>query len=89
MGKLGDIYKNKISIIVAEAMQTYINSEHLNPDENSFRRWLNTKKGYYQNRITNEIIAKYKPVNKAQAVGYIGIEIYKIMERDYESRTTQ
>lgn len=82
MPKIGNTYKNIISVMVLDALNTYINSEN-NPEENDFRRWLKGKKLYYLNRITNEVI-KRKPIEKVQAMGYVAIEVYKIMERDYE-----
>ncbi len=86
MGNIGNRYKNTISLIVEDTINNYIISDR-NPEEKGFREWLSTRKMYYNNRITNEVI-KRKPIEKAQAVGYIAVEIYKIMERDYESTRT-
>lgn len=75
-------YKNTLSVITLDALNNYINSEK-NPEENEFRRWLKPKKFYYLNRITAKLLEQ-KPIETTQAVGYIAVEIYKIMERDYE-----
>jgi hypothetical protein len=80
---IGNTYKNVISVITLDALNNYINSEK-NPEENEFRKWLKPKKFYYLNRITARLLEQ-KPIEKTQAVGYIAVEIYKIMERDYES----
>jgi len=82
MPKIGNTYKNIISVMVLDALNNYISSEN-NPEENDFRRWLKGKKLYYLNRITNEVI-KRKPIEKVQAMGYVAIEVYKIKERDYD-----
>ncbi len=82
MPKIGNTYKNIVSVMVLDALNNYINSEN-NPEENDFRRWLKGKKLYYLNRITNEVI-KRKPIEKVQAMGYVAIEVYKIKERDYD-----
>jgi hypothetical protein len=81
MGR-GSTYKNVISVLALDALNNYINSEN-NPEENDFRRWLKPKKLYYLNRITASVLKK-KPMEKTQAIGYIAIEIYKIMEKDYD-----
>jgi hypothetical protein len=78
----GNTYKNTLSVITLDALNNYINSEN-NPEENEFRRWLKPKKLYYLNRITATVLEK-KPIERTQAVGYIAVEIYKIMETDYE-----
>jgi hypothetical protein len=78
----GNTYKNTLSVITLDALNNYINSEN-NPEENEFREWLKPKKFYYLNRITARLLEQ-KPIEKTQAVGYIAVEIYKIMEKDYE-----
>jgi hypothetical protein len=84
MPKIGNRYKNVISLIVEDTINNYIMSDR-NPEEKGFREWLAIRKTYYNNRITNEVVSR-KPIEKAQAVGYVAIEIYKIMERDYDNK---
>lgn len=86
MPKLSEIYKNKIHLIVVDTINNYVNSTHINPDENQFRGWLNNKKLYYSNRITNKLVSKWKPKDVTQAKGYIAMEIDEIKGRDYESK---
>lgn len=86
MPKLNEIYKNKIHLIVVDTINNYVNATHINPDENQFRRWLDSKQVYYTNRITNRLVSKWKPNDKAQAVGYVAMEIDEIRERDYECK---
>lgn len=87
MPKIASSYKNKVSVIVLDSLNNYINSEN-NPEENEFRRWLKPKKLYYLSRIVNEVVKK-KCITNIQVQTYAAIEVYKIMERDYEPTTTE
>lgn len=86
MPKIAELYKEKIALIVTDTIKNYVASDR-NPEDKLFKEWLEQKAIYYANRITNTIVSM-KPSEKAQAVGYIAIEIYKIKERDYDTRTT-
>jgi hypothetical protein len=86
MPKIAEVYKNKISLIVIDTIKNYVASDR-DPEDKLFKEWLDQKAIYYANRITNTVVSM-KPSEKAQAVGYIAIEIYKIKERDYDTRTT-
>jgi hypothetical protein len=86
MPKIAEVYKNKISLLVVDTIKNYVASDR-NPEDKLFKEWLDQKAIYYANRITNKIVSM-KPNEKAQAVGYIAIEILRIKERDYDTRTT-
>ena len=86
MPKIASRYKNKISAITMDALNNFINSKE-NPEEEGFKDWLKGKKLYYLNRIVNEVV-KRNPITNLQAMGYVAIEVYKIMERDYEQNRT-
>lgn len=81
MGRMGKNYQNRIALVVQDGLNSYLSSDK-NPEENEFRKWLENKKLYYQNRIVNAVVKK-KPANNTLALAYTTIEVYKIMEEQY------